>query len=118
MKEFFYKYGLVIFLIVSICVFGIQKELEISEIIQKTLVAGGVIPSESVVIIVNLPFGSFPTVINKGLLSPSKEGVSWITLKDFKERMSNRGCKPKIDNKYTFEAREKEKSNAVYKKRG
>ena len=90
LKEFLCKYGLIIFLMVTITVLAYQKE------------ANEVIPKEAIVVTVITPYGFFPTILKRGLLSPVNRNKRWITLKDFKKRMSNR-CKPKVDNRHTFE---------------
>lgn len=92
LKDFLCKYGLIIFLMVTITVLAYQKE------------ANEIIPKEAIVVTVMTPYGYLPTVIKKGTLSPINRNKRWITLKDFKKRISNR-CKPKVDNKNTFEAK-------------
>lgn len=115
MKEFFYKYGLVMFLILSICILGIQKELEISEIIQKASEVSKDVPKEAVVMMALTPAGPFPVVLRKGLLNPSNEGERWITLKEFKERLGAYEQVPETNKDPMLKAEEGE-DNAIYKK--
>lgn len=97
MKEFFYKYGLIIFLILTISVLAIQKEAVENKIQQSKM-----IPDQTVVISAILHSGiSIPVIVLKGSLNPENENKTWITLEDFKKRLKN---KPRVDNRHKFEA--------------
>jgi len=89
MKDFFCKYGLVIFLMISISILAYQKEAKVTN---------DEVPNQTVVISAILRSGEgIPVIIVKGLLNPEEEGKKWLTLENFRKKM-------RIDNKNTFEA--------------
>ena len=89
MKDFFCKYGLVIFLMISISILAYQKEAKVTN---------DEVPNQTVVISAILRSGQgIPVIVLKGLLNPENEGKKWLTLENFRKKM-------RIDNKNTFEA--------------
>jgi len=90
MKEFLWKYGLIIFLMISMSVLAYQKE---------TKVTNDVVPNQTVVISAILKTGrGIPIIIRKGLLNPENEGKKWLTLENFLKSQS------KINNLRILEA--------------
>lgn len=84
MKEFLWKYGLIIFLMITISILAYQKE------------ANEAVPNQTVVITLLMPTGYIPIVIKKGLLNKNNEGKTWLTVKKYKEL---KRLKRKSDNK-------------------
>jgi hypothetical protein len=93
MKNFFYKYGLIMFLMVAISVLAFQKE------------ANEIVPNQHMVITVRMSMGLVPVILKKGLLNKNNEGDTWITLETFKKLSNIPKQKLKIDNRHTFEVK-------------
>jgi predicted tellurium resistance membrane protein TerC len=89
MFKHLYEYGLIIFLMIAMSVLAYQKE------------ANEVVPNQTVVIFAVTTSGYLPIIVAKGLLNKSNEGKKWITLEEYKNKLSRR--KSRIDNKHTFE---------------
>jgi len=97
MKEFLWKYGLIIFLMISMSVLAFQKEANEGKIL---IEQSKMVPDQTVVISAILrPGKGMPVIILKGLLNPENEGEKWLTLENFKKLVN-----PKIDSINTFEA--------------
>ena len=99
MKEFLFKYGLVIFLMITVSIVAYQKEAnENKTIIEQSKM----VPNQTVVISAILRSGKgMPVIVLKGLLNPENEGKTWITLEEFKKRFEKK--RPKVDNRHSFE---------------